>query len=67
MKTELQKPPAGKARYTPEYKQQALEHWRSSGHSAARAAAESGIRVPLIYRWTPARGAGKRPFESGRG
>jgi hypothetical protein len=41
MKTQLQKPSAGKARYTPEYKQQALEHWRSSGRSAARVAATS--------------------------
>lgn len=51
MKTQLQEPSAGKASYTPEYKQQALEHWRSSGRSAARAAAELGIRAPLLYRW----------------
>ena len=51
MKTQLQKPSAGKARYTPEYKQQALEQWRLSGRSAARVAAELGIRAPLLYRW----------------
>jgi transposase len=51
MKTQLQKPSAGKASYTPEYKQQALEHWRLSGRSAARVAAELGIRAPLLYRW----------------
>lgn len=36
MKTQLQKPSAGKARYTPEYKQQALEQWRLSGRTAVR-------------------------------
>ena len=51
MKTQLQKPAAGKARYSAEYKQQALEHWRNSGRSAARVAAELGIRAPLLYRW----------------
>lgn len=51
MKTQLQKPSAGHARYTPEYKQQALEQWRLSGRSAARVAAELGIRAPLLYRW----------------
>jgi transposase len=51
MKTQLQKPSAGKGRYTPEYKQQALEQWRLSGRSAARVAAELGIRAPLLYRW----------------
>ena len=51
MKTQLQKPSAGKSRFTPEYKQQALEQWRLSGRSAARMAAELGIRAPLLYRW----------------
>jgi transposase len=51
MKTQLQKPSVGKAKYSPEYKQQALEHWRNSGRSAARVAAELGIRAPLLYRW----------------
>jgi len=51
MKTQLQKPSAGKASYTAEYKREALEHWKSSGRSAARVAAELGIRAPLIYRW----------------
>lgn len=30
----LQKPSAGHTKYTPEYKQQALEQWRLSGRSA---------------------------------
>lgn len=51
MKTQLQKPSAGKARYSAEYKQEALDHWRSSGRSAATVAAELGIRAPLLYRW----------------
>ncbi len=51
MKTQLQKPSAGKARYSAEYKQEALDHWRSSGRSAATVAVELGIRAPLLYRW----------------
>ena len=39
MKTQLQRPSVGKAKFTPEYKQQALEHWKNSGRSAARVAA----------------------------
>src|SRR3954468_20118526 len=51
MKTQLSKPARIKARYTDEYKQQALELWRASGRSAAKVAAELGIRPPLLYRW----------------
>lgn len=51
MKTQLQKPVRTKASYTEEYKQQALELWRHSGRSAAKVAAELGIRAPLLYRW----------------
>ena len=51
MKTQIQKPSSGKARYSAEYKQQSLEHWRKSGRSAAKVAAELGIRPPLLYRW----------------
>ena|SRR5256714_13881597 len=51
MKTQLTKPARSKARYTEEYKQQALELWRASGRSAAKVAAELGIRAPLLYRW----------------
>jgi len=59
MKTQIQKPARGKASYTEEYKQQALELWRNSGRSAAKVAAELGIRPPLLYRWAHAeRGAG---------
>jgi transposase len=51
MKTQLSKPVRSKANYTKEYKQQALELWRASGRSAAKVAAELGIRAPLLYRW----------------
>jgi transposase len=51
MKTQLSKPSRTKARYTEEYKQEALELWRESGRSAAKVAAELGIRAPLLYRW----------------
>lgn len=51
MKTQLSKPARSKASYTEEYKQQALELWRASGRSAAKVAAELGIRPPLLYRW----------------
>jgi len=51
MKTQLSKPARSKARYTDEYKEQALQLWRASGRSAAKVAAELGIRPPLLYRW----------------
>ncbi len=51
MKTQLSKPARGRARYTEEYKEQALQLWRASGRSAAKVAAELGIRPPLLYRW----------------
>jgi len=51
MKTQLQKPASGKARYSSEYKEEALALWRKSGRSAATVAAELGIRPPLLYRW----------------
>ena len=53
MKTQLTKPARSKARYTEEYKKEALELWRASGRSAAKVAAELGIRPPLLYRWAP--------------
>ena len=54
MKTQISKPAHGKASYGEEYKQQALELWRQSGRSAAKVAAELGIRPPLLYRWARA-------------
>jgi transposase len=51
MKTQLAKPARAKASYTGQYKQEALELWRASGRSAAKVAAELGIRPPLLYRW----------------
>jgi transposase len=51
MKTQLSKPGRSPARYTEEYKRQALELWRASGRSAAKVATELGIRPPLLYRW----------------
>ena len=46
MKTQLSKPARSKARYTDQYKQEALELRRASGRSAAKVAAEVGIRAP---------------------
>jgi transposase len=51
MKTQLTKPTRRKASFTEEYKREALELWRASGRSAAKVAAELGIRPPLLYRW----------------
>ncbi|PZR75510.1 MAG: hypothetical protein DLM73_05120 [Chthoniobacterales bacterium] len=51
MKTQIRKPVREKASYTKEYKEQALELWRASSRSAAKVAAELGIRAPLLYRW----------------
>jgi transposase len=61
MKTQLTKPSHGKASYSEEYKQQALELWRKSGRSAAKVAAELGIRAPLLYRWARAEREPSRP------
>jgi len=54
MKTQLRKPARSKARYTEEYKQEALELWRNSGRSAAKVAAELGIRAPFALSLGPA-------------
>lgn len=51
MKTQISKPARERTRYTKEYKQEALELWRASGRSAAKIAAQLGIRPPLLYRW----------------
>ncbi len=51
MKTQLRKPTRSKASYTDQYKEEALELWQASGRSAAKVAAELGIRAPLLYRW----------------
>ena len=51
MKTQIRKPARERARYTEQYKQEALELWRASGRSAAEVATELGIRPPLLYRW----------------
>ena len=68
MKTQLQKPARSKASYTEEYRQQALELWRKSGRSAAKVAAELGIRPSLLYKWsTDARQAGEAPGQAARG
>ena len=70
MKTQLSKPARSKARYTDQYKQEALELWRASGRSAAKVAAELGIRPPLLYRWAHAERvpdapkAGRKPKRS---
>src|SRR5450432_97297 len=70
MKTQLSKPAGDRARYTNQYKQEALELWRASGRSAAKVAAELGIRPPLLYRWartervSDAPPSGRRPRRS---
>jgi transposase len=51
MKSQLSKPARDRASYSEQYKQEALELWRNSGRSAAKVAAELGIRPPLLYRW----------------
>ena len=51
MKTQLTKPARSKASYSDHYKHEALELWRASGRSAAKVAAQLGIRPPLLYRW----------------
>ena len=67
MKTQIQKPAGRVARYSTEYKQQALELWRKSGRSAAKMAAELGIRPSLLYQWsTDARQAGEAPSQAAR-
>jgi transposase len=68
MKTQLRKPARERARYTEEYKQEALELWRNSGRSAAKVAAELGIRAPLLYRWArPRRESNLSKAELSRG
>ena len=66
MKTQISKASHGQARYSEEYKQQALELWRKSGRSANKVAAELGIRPSLLYKWsTDARQA--QPGQAARG
>jgi len=55
MKTQLSKPTRSKARYSDQYKQEALELWRASGRSAAKVAAELGIRAPVALSLGPDR------------
>src|SRR5215212_4755032 len=54
MKTQISKPARERTSYTKEYKEEALSLWRASGRSAAKVAAELGIRPPLLYRWARA-------------
>ena len=51
MKTQISQPARTKANYSAQYKEEALQLWRASGRSAAKVAAELGIRPPLLYRW----------------
>ena len=67
MKTQLTRPARHKARYTEEYKQEALKLWRASGRSAAKVAAELGIRAPLLYRWAHLEREPKSKSECGTG
>jgi hypothetical protein len=43
MKTQLTKPTRTKARYTDQYKREALELWRASSRSAAKVAPVSSL------------------------
>jgi transposase len=52
MKTQISKASHGLAKYSEEYKEQALELWRKSGRSANKVAAELGIRPSLLYKWS---------------
>jgi transposase len=61
MKTQLSKPARNRASYTEQYKKEALELWRNSGRSAAKVAAELGIRAPLLYRWARPKGQANHP------
>ena len=56
------KVPVMKNQYDAEFKREALQLWRSSGRSAAKVAAELGIRAPLLYRWARAE---REPNEAG--
>jgi transposase InsO family protein len=47
MKTQLRKPARSKGSYTDQYKQEALELWRSSGRSAANF--WSTLKYELVY------------------
>jgi len=51
IKTQIRKAARERTSYSEQYKQEALELWRASGRSAAKVAAELGIRPPLLYRW----------------
>ncbi len=70
MKTQISKPARERTSYTAEYKQEALSLWRASGRSAAKVAAELGIRPPLLYRWARTErapddaGGGRKPRRS---
>jgi hypothetical protein len=44
MKTQLRKPARSKASYSDQYKQEALELWRSSGRSAAKEGGKKGVK-----------------------
>ena len=63
MKTQITKPVHAKKSYTEEFKQQALQLWRTSGRSAAKVGAELGIRPALLYEWSREH----RPSTEGQG
>lgn len=52
MKTQITKPRQAKTSYTEEFKQQALQLWRTSGRSAAKVGAELGILPARLYEWS---------------
>ena len=51
MKTQLSRPARSKARYTEEYKQEALELWRNNGRSAAKVIGETMQAACNLAHW----------------
>lgn len=63
-----QKPEKPRCKHDRTFKQEAVNHWMSSGKPAAEIAAELGIPVSLLYAWKhrfcttgPEGAAGQRP------
>ena len=63
MKTQLSKPAQSKARYTEEYKKEALELWRNSGRSAkSRRQCSSSDECTHMTCAQPGEKSVERPF-----
>jgi hypothetical protein len=64
MKTQLSKPARGYARYTDEYKEQALQLWRASGRSAAKVAPSAALLIEASQKRLRNGGTGARKQNS---